>query len=515
MTTSPALLRFLRLRPLAAALLLAAGAARAADAPPKCLYVEIADIPIHYAGVGLEPAVDGVINGMPARMLADTGAFTTSMTLTGTVKRDLPLSMTGEYAEGVAGFQRLYSARVNDFSIGPAKSNRSTRVFVINQDSFQYDAIVGAPFLLQSDLEVDLRAKHMRFFRPKDCGGTPLLLWKETTVSVPFESHRDTSPNPHFTVKVNGQELDAIIDTGAHHTTMTKRGARRAGIDVDGPDVRRLGEMSGVGTEHTAFYGVKLKTFQIGDETISDAEVSILDNQGEVPSDVLLGQDFLRAHRVLFAMSQQKVYFAYLGGDPFTRSDNMPAWIRAEAEGGTPDAQYALAQAYLNGRGVPRDSAQARAWMEKAAAGGQANAQLALGRQALLAGHADAAAPLLRSGMDGLPAHRLGALWLYLARVRNGDAVLAKTELAAIMKRRAEREWPDPIADFYLGNLDEAGLLAAAGKDKAKSHVQTCQADDYIAELAGARGDKAVADALMATVRADCRPAKPAAPKAP
>jgi hypothetical protein len=32
---------------------------------------------------------------------------------------------------------------------------------------------------------------------------------------------------------------------------------------------------------------------------------------------VVLGVDFLRTHRILFAMSQDRLYMSYLGGDPF------------------------------------------------------------------------------------------------------------------------------------------------------------------------------------------------------
>jgi hypothetical protein len=31
----------------------------------------------------------------------------------------------------------------------------------------------------------------------------------------------------------------------------------------------------------------------------------------------VLGVDFLRVHRILFAMSQDRLYMSYLGGDPF------------------------------------------------------------------------------------------------------------------------------------------------------------------------------------------------------
>jgi hypothetical protein len=38
---------------------------------------------------------------------------------------------------------------------------------------------------------------------------------------------------------------------------------------------------------------------------------------GALPVDMLLGADFLRTHRILFAMSQDRLYMSYLGGDPF------------------------------------------------------------------------------------------------------------------------------------------------------------------------------------------------------
>jgi clan AA aspartic protease (TIGR02281 family) len=498
----------------AAALLACAltSAAHADDAAPRCLYVDIADVPIHYLGASMMPAVEGVINGKPATMLVDTGSFESNVTMNGAVRHDLALFMTGRYIQGVAGDARLYATRVREIGIGPAKSSRSVELPVIGQDDFEFDAIAGAPFLLQADLEIDLRAKQMRFFRSRDCGDRPLLLWQEQTAMVPFEYHRDRSPNPHFKVKVNGKELDAFIDTGAHHTIMTLNAARRLGIDVDGPGVKRLGVMHGIGSERAAHWAAMLDTFQIGDETIKSAEIGIVDMQSDVPTDVLLGQDFLRAHRVLFAMSQKKLYFAYLGGDAFTRSSGMPAWVRAEAEGGSPDGQYALALAYANGNGVERDPVQARSWLEKSAAGGQPHAQLWLGRQQLQAGQAAAAIPLLRAGLDQLPAERVGPLWLWLARVRNGEAALAQTELRANLDKRHESAWPDPVAEFYLGKLDAARLLAEAGKDTASAHARTCMADEYMAEWHAAQGQQAQADALRATHQAQCAP--PAAPAA-
>ena len=512
-STSP-LFRFL---PILLAALGASACVHAEDTPPKCTYVEVASLPIRYVGESLEPAVDGTINGTPATMLIDTGSDQTHMTMNAATRRDLNLFMTGRYVNGIGGLSRLYSARLKDFSIGPAHAGRRPELTVIGSTSFtpSYDGIVGAPFLLQADLELDLRARQMKFYRPLECRKTELILWKENTIVLPTERSYDSSPNPHFKVVVNGKELDAMIDSGAHRSFLMLNAAKKAGIDVNGPGAVRMRDAGGIGSDRAPHWIAPVRTMQIGQETISNVELGIIDSQGSRTADLYLGQDFLRSHRVLFAMSQDKLYIAYLGGDVFTRGTGLEPWIRAEADGGNADAQYALAQIYAIGRGVPRDPIQAGVWLDMAANGGQPNASLLRGRRQMLAGHVDTAIPQLRRALDQLPADRLGPLWLYIARVRHGEADLAKTELEAALKQQKEDDWPAPIADFYLGKTNAARLLEEAGKDAKLAHVRTCMADAYMAEWHGARGDAAEASALKATLRTNCAPAPAAATPRP
>lgn len=489
------------------AILAAPDPAAAADAP-RCLYVEMANLPVRYVGPGLTPAVDGNIDGMPATMLVDTGAFDTSLTMTGVAKRDLVLHMTGQYVQGFGGFSRLYSARLREFSIGPVSSRRSVDVPVIYETTFppSFDAIVGAPFLLQADLEVDLRAKRIRLFRPRDCSGVPLKLWSETTVVLDFERNVSNSPNPHFSVTVNGKELDALIDTGAQRSLLSRDAAKRIGIDLDGPGARRLGNSGGVGSDSAPTWIARVDSVQIGGETIRDAELHVIESQGVQSADLYLGQDFLRSHRVLFAMSQRRLYFAYLGGEVFTRGAGLEPWMRAEAEDGNADAQYALARMYGSGRGVDRDAGQAEAWLDKAARSGQPHAGLALGRRAQRAGRPDEAIPLLRKALDQLPAERYGPLWLYNARVQQGDAGLARTELQASLDKQHQDDWPRPLARFYLGKIDAARVLEEAADEKALALRRGCEARRYMAEWHAARGEQAKADALLAGAGEGCQP---------
>jgi predicted aspartyl protease len=487
------------------AALLCSASARADDEPkPACKYVRLAELPLHYTGSALQVTTEGIINGKPAIMLVDTGASSMSLSRTLTERLDLNLSMTGRYAEGIGGYSRIYSARVDEFAIGPSKAGRG-RLQVIGDTGSapEYDAIAGAPFLLQTDLEVSLAEKKLRFFRGKDCSKAFLGYWPGEIFEIPFERHNDRSPNPHFTIEVNGAKLDAIIDSGATTTSIMAGAAKRAGLKIDAPGSKRLGYAVGIGSDRIERWSTIVDTMRVGGELIKNAEISVLDTDTPI-ADVMLGDDYLRAHRVLFAMSQEKLYISYIGGEPFKQRRGLEQWIVQEAESGNPDAQLAMAGFYRSGNGVPRDPRQADTWLEKAAASGHPQANLRYGVM-LLGQHryADAVARL-RAALDKLPAERYGALWLYAARLHVGAPDVARRELEAAFAHDEHDEWPTPLADFYLGRIDAAALLDAAGKDRKQSKSRSCIATNFMAALYDAQGDRDKAQAMKTSLQAHC-----------
>lgn len=197
----------------------------AAAEEASCKYVEVARLPLRYSGLALNITTDGSINGTPATMLVDTGAFQTILTPAATEPRQLVLRNTGREAVGIGGYTSIYQTRVTEFSIGPAKSGPTTlRVVKEFGSPPSFDALVGAPFLLQADLEISLATKELKFFRPKDCKDSFLAYWDENAVVLPFNTRMREPANPHFTVVVNGVKLDAIIDSGAGTSFVTLRG---------------------------------------------------------------------------------------------------------------------------------------------------------------------------------------------------------------------------------------------------------------------------------------------------
>jgi lipoprotein NlpI len=170
-----------------------------------------------------------------------------------------------------------------------------------------------------------------------------------------------------------------------------------------------------------------------------------------------------------------------------------------------------LAGRYASGNGVPRDPAQARRWLDKAAAAGQPNAVAQLGEFLLRSKQVAAAVPKLRAALDLLPSDKYLPLWLYLARVRNGEAELARQELASSYMASKEDKWPEPIARFYLGKLDGDGLLANAARadDEPQRRARACAAKKYMGAWYDAHGDQARAAPLQSAWSNECNGGRP------
>lgn len=472
----------------------------------SCKYVNVATVPVRYTGPALEITMEGSLNGTPASLLVDTGSDLTVLTRTGTEPRDMTLWNTGGTASGVGGFSRVYSTRFKEFRAGPASAKNGT-LRVLHDFGYapSYDGIVGSPFLLQADLEFALAEKTLRFFRPLDCGGHFLAYWDPNAVVIPFDYSEGHSPNPRFTVLLNGKKLTAVIDSGAATTTVTLAAARRAGLSLDAPGVERAGYTVGLGEARIAQWVAQFDTLQLGDETIRNARVAVMETDLH-EKDMVLGADFLRAHRVLFAMSQNKLYISYLGGEPLGQRRGIEPWMQQEADGGNTDAQMMLSSFYRNGYGVARDEVQAKSWFERAVAGDNPAAHFRVGRSHLAQRRYADAVRHLRLGLARQPGDRNAALMLYLARLHLGEGDAARADLQKAFARDDRDQWPNPIARHFLGKLGEEALLEQARDDKTRANSQVCSARTMMAEHAAALGDAPRAQSLRRH-RPECGPA--------
>jgi len=142
--------------------------------------------------------------------------------------------------------------------------------------------------------------------------------------------------------------------------------------------------------------------------------------------------------------------------------EGIAAWKRGDyatalrefkpmAERGDAGAQYNLGVMYANGRGVPRDDAEAAKWFNKATEQGNAKAQYALG---LLYGHG-----------HGVPQDYAKAVSLWLPIAEKGDT--AAQYVLGIMYAKGQGVPQDYLQAYKWYNLaaSKGDKLAVAARD--------------------------------------------------
>lgn len=299
------------------ALLVCAPALAAAD----CKYTPIGSFDLLTLGGQTRTIVDGSINGKPARFGIGSGSSGTRLSKDAAARLGLPLQQLRGHALGIGGASTAYAVKVDDFAVGDIHSGKTLMPVLGNIPGGGLDATLGADFLMQADLEISMAEKKIRFFRPTGCKDTYLAYWSTDAVELPFGGTYTRHANPRFMVEVNGARLEASISTSSAYTTLSRTGASRAGIKLDGEAVRPSGTVTGVGEDAVATWQVEADRVSLGSETIEHAHLTVLDTppQGSMIGfpDLMLGRDFLMSHRVLIANDQRKVYFSYLGGEVF------------------------------------------------------------------------------------------------------------------------------------------------------------------------------------------------------
>ncbi len=279
------------------------------------------------------------INGQEARFEIDTGAFFSMLTPDAAARLNTrPVPVSNLRIQGIGGDVDARAAEADTFNFGgiPLKHVQ----FIVGGREFARGAVglLGENVLNFADQEYDFAHGMIRFFKADDCKNTALAYWSEGNYGVmPIE--RFEMPNAtdiKGVVKINGHAVRAIFDSGSGSTILTRRAAERAGIKLDGADVKPGGLMGGIGKKVVETWSTPVESFAIGDEEIKNTRLLVgkLD-LGDI--DMILGADFFLSHRLYVARGQNKLYFSYNGGSVF-RLDQAPKVVGEAVSGAAADA---------------------------------------------------------------------------------------------------------------------------------------------------------------------------------
>jgi predicted aspartyl protease len=313
---------------------LLAGFGFAGAASAACQLQTIAEY--HLKMQGDQALIQASINGNPVWLLVDTGSYATIITRPAAAKLGLTLSrVEGLTTYGVGGSDVTDAAMVSEFRLGDAVAHNVDLVVTgkdLESDDFQ--GLLGESILAQGDLELDFANGVMRIFRPHDCVGDQVVYWGAAYSVAPIAPSVDPDELNVY-VTLDGQRTIAKLDTGADPSFVTAGAAERAGMEQSAQAARAAAQSGAVSPTQIDSSVAVFQTFAIGDETIRNARLHVADlfaKDTETPTnshlerkianlpDMLLGADFIHAHRIYVARSQGKIYFSYNGGPIFRTS---------------------------------------------------------------------------------------------------------------------------------------------------------------------------------------------------
>ena len=304
-----------------AAALSMASAAQAAD--KSCHLGQMLELPVTM--IDRQPTVPVTLNGHPMRLIADSGAFFSSLSPSAAAEYNFKQydAPYGLRIVGLGGTVDPKVTKIDDFKLGPVTLHRVE--FLVGGSEIGTAGLLGQNLLGVADVEYDLADGVIRLMKADDCGHANLAYWaKDKPVSVEkIEPARSAGMHTQGTVILNGVKLRAMFDTGAGTSMLSRAAAARAGIKPDSPGVIEAGYSSGIGSHVVQTWIAPFESLAIGDnETIKKIKLRFGDfgDDGDDGVDMLIGADFFLSHRVYVSNALHAMFFTYNGGPVFDLS---------------------------------------------------------------------------------------------------------------------------------------------------------------------------------------------------
>lgn len=291
----------------------------------------------------MEPVAGGdlmtvpvTINGKQKKFLLNTGEPTTLVSQN--LVRDLGLPettyMTGTRELNVRGSHSADDARtrvrVAEFLLGTQKG--ASLQFLVSDDrelgnGKPYDGLLANDLFSNVDLDMDFGAKRLNYFGPDHCAGN-VIYWSQRPVAVipiTVVGSKITVP-----VAVDGQKVNAVIDTGAARTSMRRDIAELTfGLKADTPQMMPAGDLrDGRGAtiySHT-FQQLSLDGVEVKKPVILIQTNAMVRNRDSGftlgsraqstearPPDLTIGMDLLHQLHVYVAFGEKKLYVTAAG----------------------------------------------------------------------------------------------------------------------------------------------------------------------------------------------------------
>lgn len=268
------------------------------------------------------------VNGVEKLFLFDTGGGITQIARNTAEELHLTLHPGNVRVFDLAGNVSRDQTMVDRFAFGRV-AQRDVPLAV--SPPMLFDGIFAPDRLLDYDVDVDFGADTVSLFSPGHCSGGAPVWQAMATAPIALEGTHIVVP-----VTLDGQVMDAILDTGASTTTLQVEYAQRLFMfplgDAQTPESGVLNGVSSLKTYRHIFQSIAFGTL-----TVHNLRVALIPDamgRGGDPSrtqsaltnaapKMIIGMDVLRRLHIYIALGERKMYVSQ--ASPFAAQSPAPA----------------------------------------------------------------------------------------------------------------------------------------------------------------------------------------------
>jgi predicted aspartyl protease len=301
--------------------------ARRADG--TCPLIPLAEMPLDVRGNML--FVQAKIDEEPVTLLVDTGAERTLLTEAAVDRLHLPRDLQHVTRTlGIGSAIATWDARLpNGIVLGathfPVDSVSVGRFGIDLQDGGSVDGLLGADILLAFDVDLDLPAQRITFYRARRECPEAAPPWNQPYFAVSGVSTRRNRLLVPF--ELDGVAGMAVLDSGAEFSSISQSMAERIGLAKDAMATDRTMMAQGAAPDQVPVHVHLFHGFRVGPAMMHTPELLVVPKVGGM-ADALVGADFLRGRRAWLSFSTQRIFVTPLETGPWiamTRTaDGLP-----------------------------------------------------------------------------------------------------------------------------------------------------------------------------------------------
>jgi predicted aspartyl protease len=257
--------------------------------------------------------VPALINGHSVPALLDTGAQGSSVTEATITRLELQSDPRhGTIISGVGGQGVLQNdALIERFELaGYASGLVHYSVLQLSLDSPGKEpigALVGDDLLSHFDIDLDVAHRKLALYDPDKCQDTQPD-WQASALQVPLSTSFGTG-RLTLKVKVNGHELNALLDSGSEGTVLDLAAAERIGVSREVLSKEPGGTGFGAAGVNFRMVAHKFESLEVAGDRFDGPTLAVLDRDLR-EADIILGLDWLRKHHVLISFRRNILYVA-------------------------------------------------------------------------------------------------------------------------------------------------------------------------------------------------------------